>query len=245
MPKSKKNKSPFPAKVTLSDIIGSRNAYHFIAVKSDLETHAISKRISELTRNDMSFIGDYKLEEANNNALFRMCYASLHYAFDINLVLLENKTTRLDQTFVAKSEQNQPFHTLSLFDDTYYIFNQNGLKLFSWDLLEIDYLMIIFANKEIPLDEILESLMQIDGCKCTNVTEEIINTGNQAQTAFVQKLLYKIDMEVSNFKKDRETHCFVSEKSFNEKNISFSKMELRLPANPLYLDYLKNDQTFM
>lgn len=242
-----KNKDKkYPAKVSLSEFIGSSRDYYFIAVNTKLSMPALSNRISNLLKENVSFIGDYFLEESKKNANFRMCYAPIDEEFDINLVILENKTERFDQTYIDKSEQNKGFYTLSLFDDTYYIFNRNGFKLFQWDLLEVDYLMIIFANKGSMMDETLNKLMQLTDCKCTNVTERLRpnSASNQPESQFIQKLLYKIAMDIRGFQGESTDRNFVSKPQLTEKNITYSKMAFESPVNPDYLDLLKEDQTF-
>ena len=242
-----KNKDKkYPAKVSLSEFIGSSRDYYFIAVNTKLSMPALSNRISNLLKENVSFIGDYFLEESKKNANFRMCYAPIDEEFDINLVILENKTVRFDQNHIDKSEQNKGFYTLSLFDDTYYIFNRNGFTLFQWDLLEVDYLMIIFANKDSVIDETINKLMQLTDCKCTNVTKQLCpdTTSTHPKNQFIQKLLYKIAMDIRDFQRETTNRNFVSKPQLTEKNITYSKMAFESPVNPDYLDLLKEDQTF-
>ena len=247
MPRNKKKPSIFPAKVSLSEFIGSRRDYYFIAVNTNIGMPALSNRISNILKKNVSYIGDYDLEESEKNAKFRMCYAPIDEEAEISLVIFENKTERLDQNFTAKSEVNAGFRTLSLFDDTYYIFNRNGLKLFYWDLLEVDYLLIIFANKGNLMEETLDTLKKIPECKCTDVTDLLRPdaSSSQPENKFIQKLLYQIGMEISDFREENTNRIFVSKPQLSDKNISYSKMAFDCQANPKYLDLLQNDQTFI
>ena len=62
------------------------------------------------------------------------------------------KIKRLNLTcLISIDGKGVPFSTLPLFQDDFYIFNNDGLKFYKWEFQNIDYLLLIYTKKSVRL----------------------------------------------------------------------------------------------
>ncbi|MCQ2286064.1 MAG: hypothetical protein MJZ76_04235 [Bacteroidales bacterium] len=250
-------KPKYPANPSYADFVGSCHNYFILGIKSDYDILRLSHNLFKNFGTKFQSLGDYELKEANNNAKFWMSYSHIDPSKQTELLLLENKTLRVDQNFVDKSEANKTFHTLSLFPDLYYIFNPNGLHLMDWAHVEIDYLAIFITDKDENIDEYLPKFdMLAPHIKYINVTDELLPKApkNSPKELFIKKLLFNIGEFIRSHKEYQIRKILVENKKIPAENALFAKSVINcfndvqnfadIQNIEKYIELLAKDPTF-
>ena len=150
-------------KIKIPDFFGAYNTYRIFALQSELSTFPFANKLGKAVQTTFTILPDFEYESKKFTAQFSVCYAEYSQEESIHLLLLENKTVKFNQQdhFVSKSEKKLPFQTLSLFEEWLYLFNKQGLHCFDLKLENVDYLLLLFAKKDIENDIFSQLLKNI------------------------------------------------------------------------------------
>jgi len=152
----KKIKTPI---LNIHDFFGAYNIYRIFALKSELNTYPFVNTIGQTANTTFTLLDVFEQSIDNFSAHFSVFYAEIHKQASIHCLLLENKAVINQQhQFVSKTEKKLHFQTGFLFEEWLYIFNSQGLRCFNIELSDIDYLLLIFTNKNIE-NEVIGSII--------------------------------------------------------------------------------------
>ena len=153
---AKKNKNT----LKIYDFFGIYNTYRIFALQSELSAFPFANLLGKLENTTFTLLPDFEYISDKFSAHFTVFYAEFAQTDSIHCLLLENKTIRFNQHdyYISKSERKLSFQTLSLFDEWLYLFNKEGLHCFDAAFTNIDYLLLLYAKKDID-SEIFERFL--------------------------------------------------------------------------------------
>lgn len=157
MPKNTK------VKYQISDFFGDTNNYYIAGIQSYDTFFPFLAKLEHFFGTNVSYLDASEDALENTDYNFARAYTRLNDPCEITLFIIENKSTTFHQNNypVLKKERNLNFHTLSLFDEYCYLLNRQGLRLYSWEHSDCDYLLLFFSSKKNNLDGFINSLKQL------------------------------------------------------------------------------------
>jgi len=143
----KKNKNT----LKIYDFFGIYNTYRICALQSELSAFPFANLLGKLENTTFTLLPDFEYISDKFYAYFTVFYAEFAQTDSIHCLLLENKTTHFNQNDhnISKSEKKLSFQTLPLFDEILYLFNKEGLHCFDAAFANMDYLLLLYAKKDI------------------------------------------------------------------------------------------------
>jgi len=144
---AKKKKAPL---LKIPDFFGTYNTYRIFALQSKLSAFPFANQLGQAQYTTFTVLPDFEYASNNFSAHYTVFYAELSKQESIHCLLLENKSViDQQQQFVSKTEKKWHLQTGFLFEEWLYIFNNQGLRCFDIALVDIDYLLLLFAKKNI------------------------------------------------------------------------------------------------
>ena len=126
------------------DTFGSAKNYWLCWVKSSLPHLSFANTVQKRLNRPCAYIGSINLEDIHPELKFPMYFSAFSQEYDINLVILSNKTTA---PISLSMEQQNPLFGGLLFEDDYYLFNNQGLTRIQFSYPQADYILMLSAGK--------------------------------------------------------------------------------------------------
>jgi len=160
------------------------------------------------------------------SALFSVFYAEYSQQESIHCLLVENKAAISNQQelFISKAEEKLPFQTLSLFDEYLYLFNKQGFRCFDFDIEDIDYLLLLFARKEIENEVFLQFLKNILPFKAKDVSyllKKEQTSGEAKIVSFLKDFYCKYEVRANQSSRKRKLELLSPVKQIPKQNLQF------------------------
>jgi hypothetical protein len=203
MAKAKKNQS-----VNMAQFFGMCNTHRIFALQSELSAFPFANQLGKAENTTFTILHDFDYHSNQYSAFFSVFYAEYSQQESIHCLLLQNKAAINNQNelFVSKAEKNLRFQTLSLFDEYLYLFNKQGLHCFDAPIENIDYLLLLFAKKDIENDMFSQFIKNVSPFNAKDVTYllEKEQTSSEAKiSTFFKDFYCKYEVKANMLSKNR------------------------------------------
>lgn len=184
------------------DTFGSANNYWLCWVKSPLTHLAFANQVQKRLKLPCAYIGNITLEEIHPDLKFPMYFTSFNQEFEIDLVVMANKTTA---PISLSMEQQNPLFGGLLFEDDYYLFNNQGLSRIQFSYPQADYLLMLSADKQADIDDYIKMMPLAADNKilCQNTPQLIAQEQKKSKQVldFLQYLYYESEAAVKEYRR--------------------------------------------
>ena len=192
------------AHVISLDTFGSAKNYWLCWVKSPLSHFSFAKQVQQRLNHPVAYIGNIVLEDVHPQLAFPMYYTSFNQDFDINMVILANHVTApMDLSL----DQQNPLLGGLLFEDDYYLFNNQGLAKIVFSYPQADFLLMLSADKEADMDDYIEMLPVLadDRILCQNTPQLIAHSQKRSRQVldFLQYLYYESEAAIKGYRRKK------------------------------------------
>jgi len=171
----------------IHDFFGNYNSYRIFALRSEQTVFNFANSLSKALNTVFSVLPDFHYSSEKLSAHFAVFYAEYKQQEPIHCLLLENRTkTNQQELFSSKTVKNSHLLNYSLFEEYLYLFNNNiisGYRCRESKFEDMDYLLLLFAKKNIDNDQFSQFLNSIKPFK----PEEISYILDREQTSVEKK----------------------------------------------------------
>ena len=233
MPQKKKNT---PQVISL-DAFGSAKNYWLCWIQSPLPPFSFANKVQKELRHPCAYIGGISLPDIHPDLSFPMYYMSFNLEYDINLVILANHVTA--PMAMSLAQENPLFGGL-LFEDDYYLFNNQGLTKMQFSFPQADYLLLLSADKQVDLEDYIKMIPTLSGIKllCADTPQNVAASQKKSKQVldFLQYLYYESESFVNDYlrkKLFRKLHHKMSVSAANYEAIRFPIEDNRMITSSL------------
>lgn len=189
---------------SIPDAFGSLKKYHLFAVKSQLDLIPFTAKFEKIIPSHFNYLSDFIVNPDQYSAQFNVMYALLSKEDNIHCCIMENKTTSYSEnaSLSSNKEKNLPFQTISLFEDTLYLINHEGFKIFKSDLTYYDFLIFIFADKEKNLEPYILPFQSIQTYRTADLSyllESPITKEEKNIHLFLKNCFSKLEIKITKY----------------------------------------------
>jgi len=185
----------------IRDFFGNYNTYRIFALRSELPAFGFANQLSKMLKVSFTLLPDFDYVSDKLSASFAVFYAEYPQQESIHCLLLENKTeTNQQEIFSSKTVKNSHLLNYSLFEESLYLFNNKGYCCFNSKFEDMDYLLLLFAKKNIDKELFSQFLQKISCSKTEDVTYllEREQTSTDAKNAsFLKDFLCKYEVNAN------------------------------------------------
>lgn len=210
-------------KIFLDDFFGITTDYYLFAVKTVFSLFRFAAKLEHLFSTNFYYLGETFLQD-KPDLKFAMLGSQICKEEEVNAVIIENKTSQFDLFNIYKTEKELPFSTLPLFQDDFYIFNNDGLKFYKWEFQNIDYLLLIYTKKEREVEHVFKQLESLSRIKTTNVSA-IINDFKRRtdKITFLQQLFCEAEVRNSQFRYEQKRNRLTGRTEIPKQNLCYAE----------------------
>ena len=216
-----------PAQVISLDAFGSAKNYWICWVSSPLSHLSFANKMQQHLRIPCAYIGDITLDDIHPKLAFPMYFATFNQDYDATVVVLANHVTA--PVDLSSSQQNPLLGGL-LFEDEYYLFNNQGLRKIEFTPPQADYLLLLSADKQADITDYSDQLPLIPNIKvlCQNTPQLIAGSQKKSKQVldFLQYLFYESEAAVKEFRQRKLNQRLHQRMSVPEANYGY----LRFPV---------------
>jgi len=193
----------------IDQFFGTCNTYRIFAIQSELSIFPFANQLGKAKDTTFTILHDFEYSSNQFSAQFSVFYAECMQQESIHCLLLQNKAAINNQEtlFVSKAEKNLHFQTLSLFDEYLYLFNNQGLRCFDFNLENVDYFLLLFAKKDIDNEMVLQFIKHILHFNAKDVSyllEQPRTPSEMKVSAFFKDFYCKYEVRANLFSRNRE-----------------------------------------
>jgi len=219
---SKKNNKIF----NIRDFFGAYNTYRIFALKSELSAFPFANLVGKAVQTTFTALPCFEYNSDKYAALFSVFYAEYSQHEPLHCLLVENKAAISNQQelFISKAEQKLTFQTLSLFDEFLYLFNKHGFRCFDFALEDIDYLLLVFAKKDIENEMFLQFSKNLESFKAKDISYILEREQTSAETkivAFLRDFFCKYEVQANYLSGKRKINLLAPIKHIPKQNFQF------------------------
>jgi len=212
--------------LNIPDFFGTYNTYRIFAMQSELSEFSFANQLGKAVQTNFTILPDFEFTSTKFTAQFSVFYAEYSQEESIHLLLLENKTIKFNQQdiFVVKTEKKLHFQTLSLFEEFLYLFNSQGLRCFESEFENADYLLLLFAKKDIENEVFSYFLKNITPFKAKDVSSLIEKEQTSSETkivSFLRDFYCKYEVKAFHLSKKRKMELLAPMKQIPKQNFQF------------------------
>jgi len=212
--------------LNIHDFFGTYNTYRIFALKSELSIFPFANQVGKIAQTTFTALPCFEYNSDKYVALFSVFYAEYSQQKPLHCLLVENKAAISNQQelFISKAEQKLSFQTLSLFDEFLYLFNKHGFRCFDFALEEIDYLLLIFAKKDIENEMFLQLSKNLESFKAKDISYilEQEQTSTEAKiVSFLKDFFCKYEVQANYFSGKRKMNLLAPIKQIPKQNLQF------------------------
>lgn len=216
-----------PPQVISLDSFGSAKNYWLCWIQSPLSPYSFANQVQKELRHPCAYIGGIMLEDTHPELQFPMYFMSFNREYEINMVILANHVTAPME--MSLSKENPLFGGL-LFEDDYYLFNNQGLTKITFTYPQADFLLLLSADKQVDLEDYVQTIPTLSGIKilCEDTPQNIAESQKKSKTVldFLQYLFYESEASVNNYLRKKLFRKLHNKMSVSEKNYE----KLRFPV---------------
>jgi hypothetical protein len=249
MAKKRKSQS-----LQIAQFFGTCNTHRIFALQSEYSVFPFANQLGKAENRTFTFLHDFDYHSIQYSACFSVFYADYAPHESIHCLLLQNKAiiNNQEELFVSKAEKNLRFQTLSLFDEYLYLFNNQGLRCFDAPLENIDYLLLLFAKKDIDNEMFLQFIQNLSPFHAIDVSYllEREQTSSEAKvSSFLKDFYCKYEVKANMLSQNRAAALLAPVKQIPKENLQFP-IPVRLENETLsehvqlseeYLQFLKEE----
>ena len=218
---NKKKKS-----LNIPDFFGTYNTHRIFAIQSELSVFPFANQLGQAQLTSFTVLPGFEYNSDRYYAIFSVFYAEYSHQESVHCLLLENKAAISNQheIFVSKTEQKLSFQTLSLFDEYLYLFNKQGFRCFDFGLEDIDYLLLIFAKKEIDNEMFIQFLKNMESLKAKDISYILKKEQTSAEAkmvAFLKDFYCKYEVKASQLSTKRKMDLLAPVQKIPNQNLQF------------------------
>lgn len=231
------------ASVISLDTFGSAKNYWLCWVKSPLTHFSFANQASRQLKRPISYIGGIKLEDIHPDLSFPMYYTCFNQDFDINLVILANHVTApMDLSL----DQQNPLLGGLLFEDDYYLFNNQGLVKIPFSYPQADFVLLLSADKEADMEDYVELLPKLADNRilCQNTPQLIAQSQKKSRQVldFIQYIYYESEAAIKNYRRQKLFQKLHQKMSVAEAN--YGKLKFPMENNRVITSSLLRREDF-
>ena len=231
------------ASVISLDTFGSAKNYWLCWVKSPLTHFSFANQAQRLLKRPFAYIGSIKLEDIHPQLSFPMYYTCFNQDFDINLVILANRVTApMDLSL----DQQNPLLGGLLFEDDYYLFNNQGLTKILFSYPQADFLLMLSADKEADMEDFIDMLPPLADNRilCQNTPQHIAQSQKKSRQVldFLQYLYYESEAAIKNYRRKKLFQKLHQKMSVAEAN--YGKLKFPMENNRVITSSLLRREDF-
>jgi len=209
----------------ITDFFGFYNIYKIFALQSDSAAFSFANKLGHALSVSFTVLRDLEYVSNRISANFTVFYAEYAQKESIHCLLLENKTdTNQQELFDLKTGKNPHLLNYSLFAEPLYLFNNYGLRCLEIPLADIDYLLLLFAKKDIENEMFLQLMRDITPFKAKEISYllEKKQTASQAKVAeFLKDFYCKYEVKANQFSRKRKMDLLAPVKQIPKQNLQF------------------------
>lgn len=210
----------------IPDFFGTNNTYKVFALQSELSAFPFANQLGQAENIAFTILPDLEYTSNKFSAGFTVFYAAYSQTESIHCLLLENKTKNFNQgeIFVSKAEKKLPFQTLSLFEELLYLFNNQGLRCFDLEVANMDYLLLLFAKKEIENEIFLQFFKNLMPFHAKDISFLLEREQTAAQTkivSFLRDFYCKYEVKATQFSQKRKMDLLSPIKQIPRQNLQY------------------------
>jgi len=211
--------------LNIKDFFGNFNTYKIFALQSGLPAFNFANSLNKMLNVSFTVLPDFDYVSNRLSARFAVFYAEYKQHESIHCLLLENKTeTNQQELFSSKTVRNSHLLNYSLFEESLYLFNNNGYSCFNSQFVDVDYLLFLFAKKNIEKELFSQFLKNITLFKAEEVTYllEREQTATDAQNAsFLKDFLCKYEVNANLFSRRKKLELLGPVKQIPKQSLQF------------------------
>jgi hypothetical protein len=194
--------------LNIHDFFGTYNTYRIFALQSELSVFPFANQLGKAEKTTFTILHDFDYSSNQYSAYFSVFYAEYSQQDSIHCLLLQNKAiiNNQEEHFVSKAEKNLSFQTLSLFDEYLYLFNNQGLRCFDAPLENVDYLLLLFAKKDIENEMFLQFIHNISLFNAKDASfllERVQTSAEQKVSSFLKDFYCKYEVKANRLSRNR------------------------------------------
>ncbi len=184
------------------DAFGSAKNYWLCWISVPSTHFSFAKRVQDLLKRPCAYIGDITLGEIHPRLRFPMYFSSFNQEYDINLVVLTNRVTApMDMSL----EQQNPLLGGLLFEDEYFLFNNQGLCKITFSHPQADYILMLSADKQADIEDYVHLLPALadNHILCEGTPQDIAQSQKKSKAVldFIQYLYYESEAAVKEYQR--------------------------------------------
>jgi len=218
------NKKKKPS-LFVQDFFGTFNTYRIYTLKSELSMFAFANKLSKSLNVSFTLLSDFDYVSDKLSANFAVFYAEYPLQESIHCLLLENKTgTNQQELFSPKTGKKSHIINYSLFEESLYLFNNNGLRCFDIEFADMDYFLLLFTKKTTENEIFLQFPKNINSFKAKDVSY-LLNreqTSAEAKTvSFFRDFFCKYEVYANQFLRRKKMELLAPVKQIPKHNLQF------------------------
>ena len=232
----------------IDHFFGTCNTHRIFALQSELSPFPFVNQLGKAENTTFTILHDFDYFSNQYSAYFSVFYAEYSQQESIHCLLLQNKAIINNQKeiFVSKAEKNLRFQTLSLFDEYLYLFNKQGLRCFDAPLENIDYLLLLFAKKDIENEMFLQFIQNISPFHAKDVSYllERTQTASEAKvSSFLKDFYCKYEVKANIFSKSKAAALLAPVQQIPKENLQYP-IPVRL-ENEMLADHVQLTEEYV
>jgi len=232
----------------IDHFFGTCNTYRIFALQSELSIFPFANQLGKTKNTTFTILHDFEYASNQYSAQFSVFYAECMQQESIHCLLLQNKAAINNQEtlFVSKAEKNLRFQTLSLFDEYLYLFNNQGLRCFDFNLENIDYFLLLFAKKDIDNEIFLQfskHILHFNAKDVSYLLEKQQTSSEMKVCSFFKDFYCKYEVSANLFSRNRETALLAPVQQIPTQNQQFP-IPVKL-ENEFLVDNLKVSNEYL
>jgi hypothetical protein len=218
---AKKNKN----QLFIHDFFGAYNTYRIFALHSELSAFPFANQLGKAENVTFTVLHDFVCASDSLCGSFTVFYAEFFQQETIHCLLLENKS-KLDseKLFISKAEKKLSFQTGFLFDEWLYLFNSQGLRCYDLDLLDADYLLLLFAKKSMDNEMFSLFLKNISPFHAQDISYVLDRKRTAAEIKtvdFFRSFYCNYEVQANRFSHKRKVDLLAPTKQIPNRNLLF------------------------
>lgn len=220
----------------IPDFFGTYNTYRIFALQSELSVFPFANQLGQAEYTTFTVLPDFEYNLNQLSAQFTVFYAEYCQKESIHCLLLENKAIiNQEKPSVSKSEKKLPFQSYSLFDEYLYLFNNQGLRCFDLEFADIDYLLLLFAKKNIENESFSQFLQNISSFKAKNISYLLERQQTSMEikiVSFLRDFYCKHEVKANQFSRRKKMDHLAPVQQIPNQNFQFP-IPIRLENNSI------------
>jgi len=225
------------------DAFGSAKNYWLCWVKSPLSSLAFANLVQRRLQHPCAYIGSIILDDIHPELKFPMYFCSFSEEYDINLVVLSNRITAPME--LSMGQQNPLLGGL-LFEDDYYLFNNQGLTKIAFSHPQADYILLLSADKQADIEDYVQLLPNLTDNRilCQGAPAEVAQSQKKSKQVldFIQYLYYESEAAMKNYRRRKLFQKLHRTMSVAEAN--YGKLKFPIEANRMITSILLRREDF-